>query len=120
MLAFVAFFIVSMLLYWLAESALSGRNYVSYWALKLLFAALVACSGIAISAVLEESVIADLAKRSSTALSGWSFYAPVFRANYITLGLVLLVVAVQVLPERMNAHRFILIGMDFVASCLRG
>lgn len=107
-LFFVGFFIASMVLFVTAESVLHTRNYASYWILKFCFVTLVACTGIVISAVLEESVIARLSRKS---LGNQSFYSSVFRANYITLSMILLVAAVKILPQRLRSP-------DFIASWL--
>ena len=57
-LAFVVFFFFSVATFELAGNALEGRSFAAYWLLKFLFVAMVACTGILISAVVEESVIA--------------------------------------------------------------
>jgi hypothetical protein len=104
LIAFIAFFIVSVVLYGVAESVLDARNYQVYWILKFIFVTLVACTGIVMSAVLEECVVAFLTRKSSSNLS---FFTPVFRANYITLGVILLVAAVKMLPQRLHSPHFI-------------
>jgi hypothetical protein len=101
--SFVVFFITSVILYVVASNV-SERNYATYWALKLLFVTLVACTGIVISAVLEECVVARLSRKSQGNLS---FYMPVFRANYVTLGVILLVAAISMLPKRLHSPHFI-------------
>jgi hypothetical protein len=53
-MAFIGFFVVSVALYQGAESVLYARNYQTYWILKFIFVTLVACTGIVISAVLED------------------------------------------------------------------
>ena len=92
MLYFVGFFIASVILYAVADGVLQERNFATYWILKFLFVTLVACTGIVISAVMEEYVITKLSRKS---VGNQSFYASVFRSNYITLGAVLLVAAVK-------------------------
>ena len=109
MLYFVGFFMVSYILYYLAEGVLHGPNHAAYWLFKFLFVTVVACTGIVISAVLEESVIAHLARKS---IGDLTFYTSVFRANYITLGAVLLVAAIEILPKRLQSP-------DFITSWLR-
>jgi hypothetical protein len=103
-LAFVIFFFISVALFALASNALEGNSFVTYWVLKFLFVAMVAGTGILISAIMEESVIAWLAGKSQ---SSTSFFPPVLRANYITLGAILLVAAVEMLPRRLHSPNFI-------------
>ena len=102
--AFVVFSFLSFALYGIAATVLDGRNYASYWVLKFLFVTLVAVSGIVLSAVLEECVIAELTRKRAGTLS---FYTSVFRANYVTLGLILFVAALQMLPKRLRSPHFI-------------
>ena len=61
-------------------------------------------TGILISAVLEECVIARLSRHAH---GNVSYYTPVLRANYLTLAIVLLVAALEMLPRRLNAPNFI-------------
>jgi hypothetical protein len=63
-LAFTGFFILSVVLFGLAGGQLEGRNYGSYWLIKFIFVTLVACTGMAISAVLEEYVIAQFTRKT--------------------------------------------------------
>jgi hypothetical protein len=102
--AFTGVFLLSLVMFVLAGDALEGGHFAGYWLLKFLFVAAVAATGILISAVLEESVIARLSRRSHGSVS---FFTPVFRANYIALALVLLVAALQMVPKRLNAPHFI-------------
>jgi hypothetical protein len=115
MLAFIGFCIASSILYALAEGVLSARNYQTYWIFKFVFVTLVACTGIIISAVLEECVIAGLSKKSTGNLS---FYTPVFRANYITLGAILLVAALKILPKRLHSPNFITTWLDALLTAV--
>jgi len=103
-LAFLAFFILSVVLFELAGSALAARSFVHYWIFKFIFVAMAAGTGIFISAVLEECVIARLSRRAH---GNVSCYTPVLRANYLTLAIVLLVAALEMLPRRLNAPNFI-------------
>jgi hypothetical protein len=103
-LAFVVFFFVSVALFEFASSSLDGNSFVSYWFFKFVFVAMVACTGILISTVMEESIIARLAHKSQ---KNASFFPPVLRANYITLVAILFVAAVQMLPRRLHAPNFI-------------
>ncbi len=114
LLAFVAFCFLSIGLHVLAGTVLEGRSYAGYWLLKFLFVTLVATSGIVLSAVLEECVIAELTRKRT---GPGSFYTSVFRANYVTLGLILLVAALQILPERLRSPHFITSWVgEFLAS----
>jgi hypothetical protein len=115
MLAFVAFYIGSMVLYITAEGALHGHDYARYWLVKFLYVTAVACTGIVISAVLEECVIATLFRNSAGNLS---FYTAVFRANYITLAFVLLVAAIKMLPRRLHSPHFIAGWFDALRTTL--
>jgi hypothetical protein len=110
--AFIIFFFLSVGLFELAGNALESQHFGTYWAIKFLFVTLVAVTGIAISGVLEEYVIARCAKNSPAA----SFYTSVFRANYITLGLVLLFAAIRILPGRLHAPHFIVTWIETVRS----
>jgi hypothetical protein len=101
---FVVFSVLSIALYGRAATVLNQNNYPEYWVFKFLFVTLVACGGIIMSAVLEECVIAGMARGSARNVS---FYASVFRANYITLGLILFVAAIRMLPERLRSPDFI-------------
>ena len=103
-LAFMAFFFVSAVMYGLAQGALDNNSYGRYWIFKFLFVTLVACTGIVISAVLEECVVARLSRKS---LGKLFFYTSVFRANYMTLGIILLVAALEMLPKRLHSPHFI-------------
>jgi hypothetical protein len=114
-LAFTGCFIVSAGLFALAQVALDGNKFVAYWLLKFLFVTAAAAAGIVLSAVMEECVIAWLARRSN---ASQSFYASVFRANYITLGAVLLVAAVRMLPARLNSPHFITSWLDSVLAAI--
>lgn len=114
-LAFAGFFIVSAVLFALAGSALDGDKFVAYWLLKFLFVTTAAGVGIVLSAVMEEGVIAWLTRKST----GYrSFYPSVFRANYITLGVVLLFAAVKMLPERLRSPHFITSWLDSVLAAI--
>jgi hypothetical protein len=114
-LIFSAVFFGSIILYEFAAGALAGRDYGAYWILKFAFVTLVACSGILISAVLEECVIARLARKSTGDIS---FFTPVLRANYITLGVVLLFAALQLLPARLRAPNFIVSWLSTISSSM--
>src|SRR5262249_4898745 len=99
-LAFTAAFILSFVMFYVADNALGGRDFVTYWVLKVLFAGTAVCVGMGISAVLEEYAIWRLARNTHGQAS---FYTSVIRANYITLGLVLLVATANMLPKRLNS-----------------
>ncbi|MEO6182844.1 MAG: hypothetical protein ABIP71_07060 [Verrucomicrobiota bacterium] len=114
-LGFIGFFFISVLLYGLAGSAIKGHSFAGYWVLKFLFVALVACTGIIISAVLEECVIARLARNAHGNLS---FFTSVFRANYITLGIVLFVITLEMLPKRLNSPNFLVSWLSSLSNIL--
>jgi hypothetical protein len=103
-LAFILFFVLSMTLYILAYVAFEQSGFASYWIVKFFFVALVACTGLVISAILEECVIARFSRKAGGDLS---FYTSVIRANYVTLGAILLVGAVAILPERLRSPGFL-------------
>jgi hypothetical protein len=114
-LGFAVFFFLSVLLFALAQGALDGNDFAQYWMTKFLFVSLVAGTGILMSAVLEECFIALFAGKSS---ADFSFYTPVIRANYITLAVVLLVAAGEMLPKRLNAPHFIVSWLHALSSAL--
>jgi len=103
-MAFVGFFFISILIFQMAEAALSDKNFGLHWMFKFLFVTLVASTGIVISAALEECVVARLSLKT---YGNMFFYRSVVRANYVTLALVLSVAAVKILPARLKAPHFI-------------
>jgi hypothetical protein len=103
-LSFIAFFVIAVVTFRYAQDALWSRSYAMHWLMKFLFVSMVACTGIIISAALEEAVIARLCERSH---GKTFFYSSVVRANYVTLPLVLLVAAIQILPQRLKSPHFI-------------
>jgi len=103
-LAFIAFFYFSMFAFLLAQNALDKNRFGDYWVLKFIFVGMSVTAGIAISTVLEEWAVSRFARKSHGDLS---FYPSVLRANYITLGTVLLVAAIQILPKRLNSPHFL-------------
>jgi hypothetical protein len=114
-LAFTAAFFVSVVMFSLAGIALDDRNFATYWVFKILFATVAVCVGMGISTVLEEGAIARMVRRTHPQTS---FYPSVVRANYITLGTVLLVAAVQILPKRLHSPNFIVSWLHNLASSL--
>lgn len=76
----------------------------AYWAIKLLYVTLLAVTGLLMSSLLEEAVIARLARPT---LGNTSFFHSVVRANYVTLGFILLVAAIKILPSRWNSPNFL-------------
>jgi len=114
-LAFIAFFFVSLVTFGLAGNALENHSYPTYWLLKFLFVAMAAGTGILISAVLEECVIARLASKSQ---GNTSFYTPVLRSNYATLVVILLVAALEILPKRLNAPHFVVSWLHSLSAVL--
>ena len=113
--AFTAAFFLSVAMFYLAGGALDNDRFSAYWILKLLFATIAVSVGMMISTVLEEYAIARLACKTSGKLS---FYTSVIRANYITLGLVLLVAALQILPKRLAAPHFIVSWLHNISTLL--
>ena len=103
-LSFIAFFVIAVVTFQYAQDALWSRSYAIHWLMKFFFVSMVACTGIVISAALEEAVIARLSERSQ---GKTFFYSSVVRANYVTLALVLLVAAIQILPQRLKSPHFI-------------
>jgi hypothetical protein len=103
-LAFTLFYILSVVIYLLAQETMERHNYRTYWALQFSFVIMVASMGILISSALEEYAIGQLSRKCNPDLF---FYAPVIRANYITLGLVLIVAAIQMIPRRWHAPHFL-------------
>jgi hypothetical protein len=114
-LAFIAFFFVSLVTFELAGNAFEIRSYAAYWLLKFLFVAMAAGVGILISAVLEECVVARLSRKSQ---GNTSFYTAVLRANYVTLVVILLVAALEILPKRLNAPHFIVSWLHSLSAVL--
>jgi len=112
---FTAAFGVSVVMFYMAGTALEGGDFTSYWILKLLFATTAVTIGMAISTVLEECAVARLSRKQYGRLS---FYTSVARANYITLGLVLSVAASQMVPKRLSAPHFIVSWIHAVTSAL--
>lgn len=115
LVGFVAFFILSVGLFAAAQGAIDGGSHGGYWLYKFLFVTLVATTGIVISMVLEESVIAWLARNSAGRIS---LISSVMRANYVTLGVVLLVVAVQILPRRLQSPGFLALWLHLLGEKL--
>jgi hypothetical protein len=109
MFLFAGIFLVFAILHHLATRLLDAGGYAGYWLLKFLFVTLVATTGMIISAVLEECVIARLAWKSAGNLS---FYPAVFRANYVTLVVVLFAAAIKMLPKRLESPHFITAFFD--------
>jgi ABC-type multidrug transport system fused ATPase/permease subunit len=81
--AFTGAFIISVVMFYLAGSALDAGQFTKYWILKLLFATVAVTMGMAISTVLEEYAVGHLARKTYGQMS---FFTAVMRANYLTLG----------------------------------
>lgn len=113
--AFTGAFFVSLVMFFLAGSQLDAGQFVTYWLLKLLFATIAVSTGMAISIVLEEYALGWLARQNHRQIF---FFVPVIRANYITLGVVLLVTALEILPKRLAAPHFIVSWLQAVSSFL--
>ena len=90
----------SLTMFYMASEVADPRHAAQYWFLKLTFTTSAVLLGLAISAVLEEYAIARLAAKTVVRSS---FYTSVIRANYVTLGLVLFVAAIQTLPRRLHS-----------------
>jgi len=103
-LAFTLFFFGSAATFGLAGKALTEGSFATYWILKFLFVTLAAGTGILISAVLEECVIAGLSSKSE---GNTSFCTTVLRANYVTFAVILFVAALETWPKRLHASHFI-------------
>ncbi|MDB6064733.1 MAG: hypothetical protein JWR26_941 [Pedosphaera sp.] len=101
---FFLIFLVSFDLYLRAGVALDEHAPADYWLNKFLFVSLVVVTGIILSAAMEEYVVFRLSRKTS---GNASFFAPVLRANYITLALILFVAAMEILPRRLHAKDFI-------------
>jgi hypothetical protein len=104
-LIFTVFFFVSQLLYELAGRALGEGGFTRYWILKFLFVTLTAVTGMLISVVLEEYLIARQARPTH---GPRTFFKPVLRANYLMLIGLLLVAAWQTLPQRLRSPHLII------------
>jgi hypothetical protein len=112
---FTALFLISVVMFYLAGTALDDSDFASYWMLKLFFATIAVSVGMGLSVVLEECAIATLARKAYGQLS---FYTSVFRANYITLAVVLGVAAAQMIPRRIGEPNFIVSWLHSIASTL--
>ena len=110
---FILLFVLSIILYEFAGTAVGNRNFGTYWVLKFAFVTMVAMSGIIISAVLEECVIANITSKTKPAAN---YFTAVFRANYITLGIVLFFAAMQMLPKRLHSPGFLATWLDFIIA----
>jgi len=108
-MAFTVFYVLSVAFYIGAQEILIARSYAYYWLLQFTFIVLVASMGIVISSALEEYAIGRL---SAKRYPNQFFYAPVIRANYITLALILLVAAIQMLPARLRSPHFLVFYLD--------
>jgi hypothetical protein len=113
--AFTGAYVLSVVMFYFAGSALNSNRYAGYWLVKILFTTVAVAIGMGISTILEEYMVARFARKE---FGICSFYTPVLRANYITLGVVLLVAAVQILPKRLAAPHFIVSWLHTVSSFL--
>jgi len=112
---FTGAFLLSVAMFYIAGSALDGRNYTAYWVLKFVFTTTAVTLGMAISTILEECAVARLSRKQYGQLS---FYPSVLRANYVTLGMVLAVAACQTLPQRLSAPHFLISWVRAAAAAL--
>lgn len=113
--AFTGLFFVSAILFSLAGIALDSDKFVAYWVFKFLFVTAAAATGMVLSAVMEEGVIAWFERKTH---ASQSFYPSVFRANYVTLGVVLLVAALRMLPARLRSPHFITSWLDSLLAAM--
>jgi hypothetical protein len=113
--AFTFTYLASLTMFSMASEVADPRHAAQYWLLKFLFTTSAVLLGLAISAVLEEYAIARLAAKS---VGRSSFYTSVIRANYVTLGFVLLVAAIQTLPRRLHSPGFLISCWHSVSSFL--
>jgi hypothetical protein len=111
--AFTLTYFASLAMFTMATEFADARHAVQYWLLKFAFTTCAVLLGLAISAVLEEYAIARLAAKS---FGRSSFFKPVIRANYVTLGIVLLVAAVQMVPRRLHAPGFLVTWLHSVSQ----
>ncbi len=112
---FTGAFVLSYFMFALAGNALDHGSYASYWMFKILFTVLAVAVGMMLSTVLEKFAIARLTRKQYGPLS---FFTSVLRANYITLGCVLLFAAVQTLPKRLSSPHFLTSWLHTVAASL--
>lgn len=113
--AFTLTYFASLIMFYMASEVADPRHAAQYWFLKLTFTTSAVLLGLAISAILEEYAIARLAAKS---VGRSSFYTSVIRANYVTLGFVLLVAAIQTLPRRLHSPGFLISCWHSVSSFL--
>jgi hypothetical protein len=111
--AFTLTYFASLIMFYMASDVADPQHAVQYWLLKLMFTTSAVLLGLTISAVLEEYAIARLAAKS---VGQSSFYTSVIRANYVTLGFVLLVAAIQTLPRRLHSPGFLISCWHSVSS----
>jgi hypothetical protein len=111
--AFTVTYFASLIMFYMASEFADPRHATQYWFLKFTFTTSAVLLGLAISAVLEEYAIARLAAKT---VGRSSFYTSVIRANYVTLGLVLLVAAIQTLPRRLHSPGFLISCWHSVSS----
>ena len=80
----------------------SEPNLVRYWILKYLMVTLALLVSIVLSASWEEAVVARLGRADAP-----PFSEAVFRANFLTVGLVMFAAAIRMLPARLAAPHFL-------------
>ena len=113
--AFTFVYFASLAMFGMASAVADARHAAQYWFLKFAFTTSAVLLGLAISTVLEEYAMARLTRKSYGALS---FYAPVLRANYVTLGIVLFAAAAQMLPRRLASPGFLVSWFHSLSSFL--
>ena len=90
-----------------AQGALEAGESLSYWPLKMVSMTVGLAFGIGLSSLWEEWVIASMGSKES---GRDSFLIPVFRANYIAFGAVLVILAAIALPKRLGHPNFLYYG----------
>lgn len=102
--AMAACLFASSILFMLSAGAHHSDRYTEYWLLKLGYIVFGLVIGIGLTAMWEEHVVAKLAAKTHP---DRSYFPSVFRANYITFGVILLVLAAVNLPKRFGKPGFL-------------
>lgn len=96
--------LLSLALFVSSDLAMGSKLFALYWLLKVGYAVCGLAVGFGLTALWEEFVVAKLAARRHAPKS---YFTSVIRANYITFGLALLVMAVRILPQRLKSSHFL-------------
>ncbi|MCK5691160.1 hypothetical protein KAI87_17885 [Myxococcota bacterium] len=102
-LLIVALLVITWFLFGFSQKVALEDDWVAYWAIKFGYATVAIVISMALTSLWEEWVIARL----STQGAQRNFYVAVFRANAVTLILVMGVAAIRTLPERLGAEGFL-------------